>query len=91
MARQLRRLQDDEEEGRVLRGAAFKRKIHELYDYRCAIAGLRVQTSRAASLIDACHIVPWADSYNDTITNGIALCPSMHHAFDRRSATLRTT
>jgi putative restriction endonuclease len=27
--------------------------------------------------------VPWADSFNDTITNGIALCPNMHRAFDR--------
>jgi putative restriction endonuclease len=83
VARQLQRLQDEEEEEQVLRGAAFKRKIPELYDHRCAITGLRVQNSRAVNLIDACHIVPWADSYNDTITNGIALCPNMHRAFDR--------
>jgi putative restriction endonuclease len=83
VARQLQRLQDDEEEEQVLRGAAFKRKIPELYDHRCAITGLRVQNRRATSLIDACHIVPWADSFNDTITNGIALCPNMHRAFDR--------
>jgi putative restriction endonuclease len=83
VARQLQRLQDEEEEEQVLRGAAFKRKIPELYDHRCAITGLRVQNRRAASLIDACHIVPWSESYNDTITNGIALCPNMHRAFDR--------
>ena len=83
VARQLQRLQDEEEEEQVLRGAAFKRKIPELYDYSCAITGLRVKTSRAVNLIDACHIVPWADSFNDTITNGIALCPNMHRAFDR--------
>lgn len=35
------------------------------------------------SMIDACHIVPWADPFNDTITNGIALYPNMHRAFDR--------
>lgn len=27
--------------------------------------------------------VPFSDSYNDTITNGIALCPNLHRAFDR--------
>jgi len=83
VARQFQQLQDEEEEEQVLRGAAFKRKIPELYDYRCAITGLRVQNSRAVNLIDACHIVPWADSYNDTISNGIALCPNMLRAFDR--------
>jgi len=35
------------------------------------------------SMIDACHIIPFAESYNDTITNGIALSPNMHRAFDR--------
>ena len=29
------------------------------------------------------EIVPFAESYDDTITNGIALCPNMHRAFDR--------
>jgi len=35
------------------------------------------------SMIDACHIIPFSESYNDTITNGIALCPNLHRAFDR--------
>ncbi len=83
VARQLQRLQDEEEEEQVLRGAAFKRKIPELYEHRCAITGLRVQNRRSINLIDACHIVPWADSFDDTISNGIALCPNMHRAFDR--------
>jgi putative restriction endonuclease len=34
-------------------------------------------------MIDACHIKDWAKSYDDTITNGIALCPNLHRAFDR--------
>lgn len=83
VARQLQHLQEEEEEEQVLRGAAFKRKIPELYGYRCAITGLHIQHNKRAPLIDACHIVPWADSYDDTITNGIALCPNMHRAFDR--------
>jgi len=83
VARQLQRMQDEEEEEQVLRSAAFKRKIPQLYDQRCAITGLQIAHKQRVSLIDACHIVPWADSFDDTITNGIALCPNMHRAFDR--------
>jgi putative restriction endonuclease len=75
--------QEEEEEEVVLRSAAFKRKVPELYGHRCAITGLQVRSTRGPSLIDACHIVPWADSFDDTISNGIALCPNMHRAFDR--------
>lgn len=34
-------------------------------------------------MIDACHIIPFSESYDDTVTNGIALCPNLHRAFDR--------
>jgi putative restriction endonuclease len=34
-------------------------------------------------MIDACHIVPFSEGYNNTLTNGIALCPNLHRAFDR--------
>ena len=34
-------------------------------------------------MIDACHIIPFSESYNDTISNGIALSPTLHRAFDR--------
>jgi putative restriction endonuclease len=33
--------------------------------------------------IDACHIIPFSLTHNDQISNGIALCPNMHRAFDR--------
>ena len=34
-------------------------------------------------MVDACHIVPFAVSHNDTISNGISLSPNLHRAFDR--------
>lgn len=34
-------------------------------------------------MIDACHIVPFSEGYDDTLSNGIALCPNLHRAFDR--------
>lgn len=75
-------LNKDEEEI-FLRGSLFKRKIPEIYNNTCCISGMKVDASINISMIDACHIVPFSESYNDTITNGIALCPNLHRAFDR--------
>lgn len=74
--------QFDEEEVFV-RGGVFKREIPKIYNYTCAISGMRVITDAEIQMIDACHIVPFAQSHDDTITNGISLCPNLHRAFDR--------
>lgn len=66
-----------------LRGGAFKRQIPKIYNDSCCISGLRIDLAANVSMIDACHIVPFSESYDDTITNGIALCPNLHRAFDR--------
>ena len=71
------------EEEIYLRGGAFKREIPKIYNNTCCISGLRIDATINVSMIDACHIIPFAESYNDTITNGIALCPNLHRAFDR--------
>jgi putative restriction endonuclease len=44
---------------------------------------MRIDATISISMVDACHIVPFSVSYDDTITNGIALCPNLHRAFDR--------
>lgn len=66
-----------------IRGGVFKREIPKIYDYTCCISGMRIDTTTNASLIDACHIVPFSQSNDDTVTNGLALCPNLHRAFDR--------
>ncbi|KYG77754.1 HNH endonuclease [Roseivirga spongicola] len=66
-----------------LRGSVFKREIPKIYDHSCCISGLRVSSMHNISMIDACHIIPFSESYDDTVTNGIALCPNLHRAFDR--------
>jgi putative restriction endonuclease len=66
-----------------LRGSLFKREIPRIYNNRCCISGMQIDTTHNISMIDACHIVPFSESYDDTITNGIALCPNLHRAFDR--------
>ncbi len=47
------------------------------------LSGLRVDATINVTMVDACHIVPFSISYDDTITNGLALCPNLHRAFDR--------
>lgn len=66
-----------------LRSNVFKKEVPKIYNNTCCISGLRVDTVSIISMIDACHIVPFSESYNDTISNGIALCPNLHRAFDR--------
>ena len=44
---------------------------------------MKIAATISVSMIDACHIVPFSINYDDTITNGIALCPNLHRAYDR--------
>ncbi len=74
---------DSFEEEVFVRGGVFKRQVPLVYNNTCCISGLWVETSINASLIDACHIVPFSQSHDDTISNGLALCPTLHRAFDR--------
>lgn len=72
----------DEEEVFV-RGGVFKKVIPRIYNYTCCISGMRITASKDVQMIDACHIIPFSESHDDTITNGISLCPNLHRAFDR--------
>jgi putative restriction endonuclease len=68
----------------LVRSAVFSREVLRAYRSTCAVSGLQLlSTTGAAPLLDACHIVPWAVSHDDTIGNGLALCPNLHRAFDR--------
>jgi putative restriction endonuclease len=72
-----------DEEEIFVRGGIFKKEIPKIYNYACAISGMRIITDADIQMIDACHIVPFSASHDDTITNGISLCPNLHRAFDR--------
>lgn len=72
------------EEDNYMRGQAFKVVIPQVYDHTCAISRLRLNSfEKSVSMVDACHIIPFAESHDDSIGNGIALCPNLHRAFDR--------
>lgn len=65
-----------------VRSAAFAKTIKAVYDYRCAASGVRFRLGDL-SIVDACHLIPFAESGNDHPTNGIALSKNHHWALDR--------
>ncbi len=71
------------EEFMILRGSIFRKAILEVYNNQCSVSGLKVEDANNRSLVDACHIMPFAQTYNDSIKNGLALSPTFHRAFDR--------
>jgi putative restriction endonuclease len=82
-------LTDDEiEEERFIRGGIFKKEIPRIYQSQCCISGMKITTTANAQMVDACHIVPFSLSNDDTISNGICLSPNLHRAFDRGLLTI---
>lgn len=73
-----------------IRSSIFKREIPKIYNNTCCISGMRIDAIDNVSMVDACHIIPFSESYNDTISNGIALCPNLHRAFDRGLISIST-
>jgi len=69
-----------------VRSQAFARTIKQMYDYRCAACGIRVRF-RELALVEACHLIPFSESFNDHPTNGIALCKNHHWGLDRQLIT----
>ncbi|MGY5847825.1 HNH endonuclease [Salegentibacter sp. HM20] len=78
------------EEEIFIRGSLFKKTIPRIYDFTCCISGLKIRSSHNVQMIDACHIYPFSISNDDTVTNGIALSPTLHRAFDRGIITINS-
>jgi putative restriction endonuclease len=76
----------------AVRNAAFVSNVKHAYHYRCAVSGLVVQSdSRRNYLVEACHIRSFSDSLTESISNGIALSPTLHKAFDAGLFTIDDT
>lgn len=62
---------------RYSRDANFRKLVMNAYDNRCAVTGTQLR------LVDAAHILPVSsDAGRDHVTNGLALSPTFHRAFD---------
>lgn len=73
---------EGEEATSTARSIAFRQEIMKLYDYTCAACRLRIITPDGRSAVDAAHIIPFSESQDDGIGNGLALCKLHHWAFD---------
>lgn len=63
---------------RLQRDSNFERQVLGAYGHRCAVTRIQLR------LLDAAHILPVAvPGSPDHVTNGIALSPTYHRAFDR--------
>lgn len=65
------------------RGTIFRREVVKIYGETCCVSRLRVSALFTITMVDACHIVPFAKSFDNGLSNGIALCPNLHRGFDR--------
>lgn len=65
------------------RGTIFRREVVKIYNESCCVSGLRVSALFTITMVDACHIVPFSKDFDNSLSNGIALCPNLHRAFDR--------
>ncbi len=67
----------------ALRVRGFRQAIIEVYDFRCAVCGLKINSPDSLCWeVEAAHIVPHGSFGRDDIFNGIALCRFHHWAFD---------
>ncbi|MCC8359864.1 HNH endonuclease [Salinimicrobium sediminilitoris] len=82
--------EDEYEEELFVRGGLFKKTIPKIYSHTCCITGMKIKSSHNLQMIDACHIYSFSLSGDDTVTNGIALSPTMHRAFDRGLLTINS-
>lgn len=68
---------------RPYREVAFRRKVREAYDYRCAVSGLRLRNGGGRPEVQAAHIRPVEQQGSDSVRNGLALSGTLHWMFDR--------
>lgn len=69
---------------RVVRDSKLGRQLKKLYDYKCQVCGLQIETE-AGFYAEAAHIKPVGSPHDgpDLIDNLLCLCPNHHLMFDK--------
>jgi putative restriction endonuclease len=81
-------IEKDVKQGRDIK---FRLQIVPLYHYSCVLCGIKMLLPSGITLVEAAHIHQFAQSKNDDITNGMALCRNHHWAFDQGLWSLGTS
>lgn len=68
---------------RKVRDRAFRTKVINAYDCRCAFTGIRLINGGGRAEVQAAHIKPVSENGPDIVSNGIALSGTAHWMFDR--------
>lgn len=68
---------------RAIRDRAFRKRVLEAYDCRCALTGFKFINGGGRAEAEAAHIQSVEANGPDIITNGIALSGTVHWMFDR--------
>jgi putative restriction endonuclease len=74
---------------RVVRNSGVGNYVKELYNYRCQISGIALDTPHGP-YAEACHVRPVGKPHNgpDSVDNVLCLSPNMHVLFDLGAITL---
>ena len=64
------------------REARFRLTVVPAYNYTCALTRHRIITVDSGALVDAAHIHKFADSRNNSPSNGLSLSKNAHWMFD---------
>ena len=70
------------------RDPMFPKQVLSAYDYRCCVCGLKMYLNEKPFPMEAAHIRWKARGGECRVTNGLALCPTHHYAFDKGLWTL---
>ena len=65
-----------------VRHSLFPSVVKNLYGQACAVCRADTRTDTGKMLVDAAHILPFAEHHNDDPRNGLALCKNHHWGFD---------
>jgi hypothetical protein len=64
------------------REEAFRIRVKQLYDFKCAICSLSLKSLTGVPAVHAAHIYPKSKNGSDDFRNGVCLCHLHHWAFD---------
>ena len=79
---QMRRVREPKDDvGYYVRHTLFPRVVKSFYDDTCAVCRLKAG-ALDRTLVEAAHIMPFAEFHNDHPRNGLALCKNHHLGFD---------
>ena len=61
----------------------FEGQLCGIYTYTCVVCEIQILTLDGESVTEAAHIIPFKNSGNDDVRNGISLCQLHHWGFDK--------